>query len=187
MYVVLLAVVSLDGRITRPGEPGPGFASPEDQAWFRGVLREFDCAVMGRTTFDTIREDVVAEATPRHLRVVLTRRPAEHASASRPGAVEFTAAEPRAVVENLRGRGLRKCALLGGGQIYRAFLDAGVVDALWLTIEPVVLGGGTPLADGIVDPTHGKFVLEEMRLLASSTLLMNYRRPDRAPLRLPSE
>ena len=47
MLVVLIAVISLDGRITPPNEAGPGFASPEDQAWFRAALREFDCSVMG--------------------------------------------------------------------------------------------------------------------------------------------
>jgi dihydrofolate reductase len=185
MFVVLLAVSSLDGRITRPGESGPGFASPEDQAWFSAALRGFDCAVMGRATFDTIREQVAAETGRRRLRVVITRAPATHAAEARPGLVEFTAEEPRAIVAGLRARGFRQCALLGGGQIYRAFLDAGLVDAMWLTVEPVVLGGGTPLADGVVTPAHGRFVLEEMRLLAPSTLLLNYRRPDRPPLRLP--
>jgi riboflavin biosynthesis pyrimidine reductase len=185
MFVTLIAVLSLDGRLTRPHEPGPGFASPEDQEWFRLALREFDCAVMGRATWDTIREQVAAETGRRRLRVVLTRDPTAHAGETVPGAVEFSGAPPAGIVAELRGRGFRRCALLGGGQVYRAFLDAGLVDALWLTLESVILGGGTPLADGPVAETHGRFALEEMRLLAPSTLLLNYRRPEGRPLRLP--
>jgi dihydrofolate reductase len=185
MLVVLIAVVSLDGRITRPNEPGPGFASPEDQEWFHAALREFDCAVMGRSTFDTIREQVAAEKGKRKLRVVLTRDPAKHASDAADGAVEFTNATPAAVVDDLRSRSFRRCALLGGGQIYHTFLDSGLVDAMWLTIEPVVLGGGTALADGIVNNARGRFVLDEMRLLGTSTLLLNYRRPEGPSFMLP--
>jgi len=185
MLVTLIAVISLDGRITPPGEAGPGFASPEDQEWFRASLRHFDCAVMGRATWETIRDQVAAETGRRKLRVVVTRDPAVHAGAAAKDAIEFSAAPPGAIVADLRARGFRKCALLGGGQIYRAFLDAGVVDALWITLEAVILGGGTPLADGLVHATHGRFALEEMRLLAPSTLLLNYRRPEDRPLRLP--
>lgn len=185
MFVTLIAVTSLDGRITPPGQTGPGFASSEDQEWFRAALPHFDCAVMGRATWDTIRDHVAAETGRRTLRVIVTRDPAAHAGEATPGAVEFSDAPPAAIVADLRARGFRKCALLGGGQIYRAFLDAGVVDALWLTLESVILGGGTPLADGLVNGAHGRFELEEMRLLAPSTLLLNYRRPGGRPLRLP--
>lgn len=185
MIVALIAVISLDGHITRPHESGPGFASPEDQAWFRAALREFDCAVMGRATWETIREEVRRETGRRQPRIILTRNPAAHAGDAQPGVIEFTADAPGDVVADLHQRGFQRCALLGGGQVYRAFLEAGVVDALWLTIEPVILGGGTPLADGVIPVGRERFVLEEMRLLAPSTLLLNYRRPDGRPFRLP--
>lgn len=185
MFVVLIVVTSLDGRITPPGEAGPGFASPEDQAWFPAALREFDCAVMGRATWDTIRDEVACESGRQRLRVVMTRDPAVHSRDAKPGVVEFTSATPAAIVADLRARGLRKCALLGGGQIYGAFLAAGVVDALWVTLESVVLGGGTPLAVGPIAAAQRKFTLEETRLLAPSTLLLNYRRPEGRALRLP--
>lgn len=185
MHVVLIAVVSLDGRITRPHETGPGFASDADQAWFRRALRGFDCAVMGRGTFDTIAEQVAADEAQRKLRVVLTRDPPRFAAHVVPGRVEFTAAAPAAVVADLRGRGFHHCALLGGGQIYQAFLDAGQVDALWLTLEPLILGGGTPLAEGEVRRSQASFVLEETRALSPSTLLLNYRRPERPGVPLP--
>jgi dihydrofolate reductase len=184
MQVVLIAVISLDGRLTLPGQPGPGFASAEDQAWFHRVLQEFDCAVMGRATYETAREEIRASTRRGYLRVVATRSPAQHATDERPDEIEFTAQAPAGIVADLVRRGRRRCALLGGGQIYREFLDAGVVDALWLTLEPVVLGGGTPLADG--GPVRdGRFALRETRLLNPDTLLLNYGRAGRPTVPLP--
>lgn len=181
MTPILIAVISLDGRLTPPGQSGPGFASAEDQAWFKHALGEFDCAVLGRATYDTIRDEVAAQPRRGLLRVVMTRTPAAHAAEARPGAVEFTDAAPAAILADLARRGHARCAILGGGQVYREFLDAGLVEAMWLTLEPVVLGGGTPLADG--GPVRdGRFRLGEMRLLGSDTLLLNYQKPGR-PLR----
>jgi len=185
MKVVLIAVTSLDGRITPPGQSGPGFASAADQAWFPACLRHFDCSVMGRATWEQIpREPGAPAAHAARLRMVMTRTPEVHAARARPGALEFSDAAPADIVGALAGRGFARCALLGGGQIYRAFLDAGLVDALWLTLEPVVLGGGTPLADGPV--RNGRFRLVETRALSADTLLLNYRRPDAAAVPLPS-
>lgn len=184
MQVVLIAVVSLDGRLTPPGEPGPGFASTEDQAWFPHALQEFDCAVMGRTTYETARDTIQAGARRGFLRLVLTHQPGRFGADVRTGAVEFATAGPAAALDLLARRGRSRCALLGGGLVYREFLDAGCVDAMWLTLEPVVLGGGTPLADGGT-VREGRFRLGEMRLLGPDTLLLNYQKPGRSLAPLP--
>lgn len=180
MQVILIAVLSLDGRLTLPDKPGPGFASTEDQAWFQHALQEFDCAVMGRPTFEQAQDQILVSSRRSFLRMVLTRTPESFAALARPDALEFVSATPGEVVGTLRQRRRNRCALLGGGHIYREFLAAGLVDAMWLTLEPVVLGGGTPLAAG--GPVQdGRFRLGEMRLLGPDTLLLNYQKPG-APL-----
>src|SRR5689334_4776400 len=110
MQVVLIAAVSLDGRITRPGEKGAGFASAEDQQWFRAALREFDCSIMGRVTYDTIKDAIADPAKmEKRLRVVMTRRPAEQlASGKTPEGVSFTQAAPPAIIADLAARGKRR-------------------------------------------------------------------------------
>ncbi len=184
MHVILIAVISLDGRLTPPGQEGPGFASDEDQAWYRQVLQDFDGAIMGRTTFETARDDILASNRSRFFRLVATHAPERFAGDRRPGALEFASGTPRTLLDTLASRGCTRCALLGGGHVYRDFLDADLVDALWLTVEPVILGGGTPLADGGT-VRDGRYRLGEMRLLGPDTLLLNYHRPGRSRIPLP--
>jgi len=47
----------------------------------------------------------------------------------------------RAVIEALEARGLRRVLVEGGGTLLAAFLDAGCIDELRLTICPTLLGG----------------------------------------------
>jgi len=183
MHIVLIAVISLDGRITPPGQAGPGFASAEDHAWFRSALGHFSCSVLGRESFAHLQHEGIPAVEPGRLRVVMTRNPAAHAADQVPGAVEYSSAPPAEIIDDFQRRGHDRCTVLGGGQIYRLFLDAGLVDSLWLTLEPVVLGGGTPLADGVV--RDGRFEFTEQRALSANTLLLNYRRSGTAGIPLP--
>jgi 5-amino-6-(5-phosphoribosylamino)uracil reductase len=47
------------------------------------------------------------------------------------------------VLKELGRSGIKKLALLGGGQIVGSFFTAGLVDELWLTVCPLILGGPT--------------------------------------------
>ncbi|WP_454086297.1 GTP cyclohydrolase II [Georgenia sp. Marseille-Q6866] len=53
-------------------------------------------------------------------------------------------AVPARVLELLRERGLGRVLVEGGGRIVSAFLDAGVLDRLFLTTAPVLIGDGVP-------------------------------------------
>jgi dihydrofolate reductase len=154
MEIVLIAAQSLDGFITRHDTPGAGFTSAEDKAWFPGVLREFD-----------------ANRKPGRRRVVLTRQPEAFAEDAMAGILEFTAESPAALVQRLAAAGHRRCALLGGGEIHRLFLAAGLVDQLWITVEPRLFGSGTPLVGGRVDIA---LTWLSTQSLGASTQLLRY-------------
>jgi riboflavin biosynthesis pyrimidine reductase len=68
--------------------------------------------------------------------------------------------------------------LLGGATINRLFLEAGLVDRIWMTLEPEIFGTGRRLVDGPVD---GRFCLDETKSLGDSTVLLKYSRPDSGP------
>ena len=52
--------------------------------------------------------------------------------------------EPGAVLEALRGRGLRRVLVEGGGITVSRFLEAGLLDRLHLTVAPILMGSGRP-------------------------------------------
>jgi riboflavin biosynthesis pyrimidine reductase len=55
----------------------------------------------------------------------------------------------RAVLAELRARGIERLLCEGGPTVNRALLDAGLLDELFLTLSPVVSGEGPPIiADG---------------------------------------
>jgi dihydrofolate reductase len=175
MRVTLIAAQSLDGFITKHAVPGAGFASAADRDYFRAALRGFDCSVMGGVTYRGARDALRAwRGTPR-LQIVMTRTPAAFAGDARPGALEFSDRAPAQILAALRGRGRGNCALLGGSQIHSAFLDARLVDELWLTVEPLLFGGGTPLLARRADIRLSLQSCE--RLAPGGPLLLKYHLP----------
>jgi GTP cyclohydrolase II len=52
--------------------------------------------------------------------------------------------EPQALLEMLRGRGLGRVLVEGGGRTVSDFLSAGLLDRLYLTTAPILLGDGVP-------------------------------------------
>lgn len=179
MEILGIAVISLDGCLTRHDEPGSAFASKEDAAHFRATLDSCDAAVMGRATFDGERERILASLDTDRLRVVLTRSPDAYRDLERPGALEFTDAAPRAVAADLARRGARRVALLGGGQIYALFAAAGLVNRWIVTVEPRLFGDGTRLLEGKADVRLE--LVESRRMNEGGTLLLTYRVPDTDP------
>lgn len=180
MLVSLVAVASLDGYITRHAEPGARFASPEDGAHFRAFLAGCDASIFGSGTWEADRGPISSgfASHPERIRYVLTSRPAEYAHEVQPGTLEFSSDTPAASVANLVARGYQRCALLGGGAIYGAFLAADLVDELVLTIEPLVFGAGVRWGTVAV---NRRFELVETTQLGSDTLLLRYRKPSGAP------
>lgn len=171
MRVTLIAVQSLDGFITKHATSGSAFASLADQNHLRKALADFDCSVMGAETYRTARALIRDHMRAPRLRTVLTRTPQNFAADVRPGILEFSSAFPIELLNDLSARGHQRCALLGGAQIHSLFLKAGLVDELWLTIEPMLFGMGTPLIAEAVDIRLKRLSTEN---LTADTALLKY-------------
>ncbi|MBW4658411.1 MAG: RibD family protein [Drouetiella hepatica Uher 2000/2452] len=60
------------------------------------------------------------------------------------------------IFQQLAALGLEKIVVTGGGQLVASLLEAGVIDEIWLTVCPLILGGAqspTPV-DGYGFPAH---------------------------------
>jgi dihydrofolate reductase len=172
MDMVLIAAQSLDGFITKHSEPGTAFTSPEDKAYFRRILAGFDACLFGGETYRVSRDFIRERLPGPALRVVLTRSPERYAAEAIAGKLEFTDAAPAALVAGLRARDFKRCAVLGGSHVHSLFFEAGLVDEVWLTVEPVLFGGGTPL---LARRAEVGLVLQATEKLGANTLLLHYR------------
>ena len=173
MKTVLIAAISIDGFITRHDQPGSGFTSPEDKRYFRETVLQFDTLIFGSANYEQSRNWIATHLRPDQLKIVLTRDPARYSAHARENELEFTAQSPAKIVADLRRRGRRNVALLGGGKIYGWFLQQNAVDELWLTLEPKIFGQGIKLAaEAKLNP--GLELLSTANL-GPSTLLLKYR------------
>ena len=178
MNVVLFAAQSLDGWITRHTVAGDAFTSAADKAQFRAAIRACDACVMGRLTFDQCRERMRPDAFPSLRRVVWTRSPESKTGDGVPGVLEFTDEAPALTAARLRADGRQRCALLGGGRVNAAWLAAGLVDEICVTVESRLFGFGTPLvcaAEPPALPLDVRLTLLEAKALApGGPVLLRY-------------
>ena len=151
MEIVLMAAVTLDGKIARHAAHLSNWTSPEDKRVFREETRRAGVIILGHSTFKTLPRPL-----PGRLHIVLTRAPA--AQAPIPGVVEFTAAPPGAIAADLAARGYARAVVVGGAQTNAAFLAADLVDEIWLTVEPLIFGVGVPIFEGIVFDRRARLI-----------------------------
>ncbi len=165
MEIVLIAAVSLDGKLARDAAHLSDWTSPEDKAQFVRETRAAGVMIMGHNTYKTLKRPL-----PGRLHVVLTRQP--EAQAAIPGAVEFTAASPAAIVADLAARGYTRAALVGGAQVNALFLAADLVDEIRLTVEPVIFGQGIGLFAG--PPLARRATLLDLTPLNANAFVARY-------------
>jgi dihydrofolate reductase len=62
--------------------------------------------------------------------------------------------------------------LFGGAELTTAFINAGLVDELWLSVHPILLGSGKPLFQNIIGRKHLK--LTECKAYDSGLVSLKY-------------
>ena len=151
---------SLDGFIADPNG-GYDWIVGDSRIDFKALYREFDTAVMGRKTYDLAASQGVDPSMPGIEVIAFSRTLAPKRS---PG-VRVTDEDPVAVVRDLKTKPGRDIWLFGGGQLFRALLDAGLVDTVEIAVMPVLLGSGIPvLPAGAI----ARLALVDHKILANS-------------------
>ena len=131
-----------------------GQATGEDQAWLDEAMSRVGAVVGGRWTYEAAGH--WGEENPWGIPFfIVTHRPKEQPDPS----AGFTFVDSlEAAVERARvAAGDRDVNIMGGGDVIRQSLAAGLVDELTIIIAPVILGGGKRLFEGFeqsVDLEH---------------------------------
>ncbi len=164
MHITLLVAMSVDGRIGTGPDHHTDWTSAEDKRFFVMKTKEAGVVIMGRRTFQTIGEPL-----PDRLNVIMTHQEAPFDDVA--GALECTSESPHGVVKSLESRGYTRAVVVGGREIYSAFLTAGLVTDMYVTIEPHIFGDGVPVVEGV--PAK-KLQLMSAEKLGEQSVLLHY-------------
>jgi dihydrofolate reductase len=161
---------SVDGYVAGPGDgPGKGlgeggerlhywvFGGPwsydsestgeptgEDAAWLEEMMQRVGAVVGGRWTYEAA--DRWGDKNPWGLPFfIVTHRPEEEPAG---GAFTFVDGVEEAVARAREAAGDKDVHVMGGADVIRQALAAGLVDELTIIVAPVVLGGGKHLFEG---------------------------------------
>lgn len=165
MKVIAIAAITADGMIARHAQQYTNWTSQEDKQMFAAASRQAGVIVMGRATFQTFPKPLKDR-----LHVVLTAHP--EAFISTPGVVEYTDAAPADILRALEERQFSEVIIGGGASVYRQCIEAGLVDELWLTVEPVLFGKGVSLLGN--ESVDIRMRLLEVVQLSSDTVQLKY-------------
>lgn len=125
------------------GEP-----AAEDAAWLEETVARVGAVVGGRWTYEAARH--WGDENPWGLPFfIVTHRPEEEPDG---GAFTFVDGVEEAVGRAREAAAGKDVHLMGGGQIIRQALAAGLVDELTIIVAPVVLGAGKRLFEGFTSP-----------------------------------
>jgi dihydrofolate reductase len=168
--VIANITTSIDGYIAGPDDgPGKGlgeggerlhywvFGGPwsydaeprgkptgDDANWLNEVSAKIGAVVGGRFTYEAARH--WGDENPWGLPFfIVTHRPEEEPEG---GHFNFVAGVEEAVAQAREAAGDKDVSIMGGADVIRQALDAGVVDEFSIIIAPVMLGGGKRLFEG---------------------------------------
>lgn len=172
MYVTCVMVSSINGSITEGENPDIyAWTSAEDQSHFFSLIEEHTLIVMGARTYQHAKP--VMKLTEKKLRLVMTRNPEQYQHEEVPGQLEFISLAPSELIQMYQNKGYDKLLLVGGSTINTLFMNAGCVDELQLTLEPVLVGSSTQIVDATL-PLQKIKLHHVAQLNQKGTLLLTY-------------
>ena len=147
------------------------WTSKEDVQLFVRLTKEAGVIVFGSTTAQTVID--AGRRLPGRRKIVYTRG----SKRAMPEGFETTSEAPAELLARLEKEGASGVAICGGSQVYTLFLRAGVVDELYLTIEPKLFGSGVPFLGGSLECDLS---LIDVQQLNQNTVLLHYRLSQRS-------
>jgi dihydrofolate reductase len=157
---------SLDGFIAGPnGEYD--WITPDSGIDFSAIYRRFDTGLMGRRTYEvaSTRGDLF-KGMEMQIVVVSTTL-----AASPPPEITVVSHNIEEAVRVLKAENGKDIWLFGGGILFRSLLNMGLVDAVDVSVFPVLPGAGTPL---LPQGRRASLKLESSMPLRSGVLMLSY-------------
>jgi dihydrofolate reductase len=140
MKLILYMASTVNGFIATE-EGDSSWTTLVNEQHFAAMRKKTGVVIIGRATYDALVE---AKEFPFSdcLNVVMAR---EAPSAGALKNVVFTDQSPEEVLEDLAKQGFEEALLAGGGELNGSFMADGLIDEIYLTLEPLTFGDGIKL------------------------------------------
>jgi dihydrofolate reductase len=162
---VLYLATSLNGKISLKNDDTPW--SEAGWAHYKKNIEIAGNLVVGHKTYDLQREDGDFDSlTPQPFLVTVSTRDVEKRDQ------DTVAGSPVEALKLLEEKGFDTAIIGGGAGLASAFLEAKLIDELWLDLEPVVIGDGISMFEGMDLLRH--FRLLEVKNIDEQFLHIRY-------------
>jgi dihydrofolate reductase len=167
--VVLGVGISLDGYLARPDGAVDFLFMPKDYS-MGPFFKTIDTALMGRKTYEVAMKMGGPPPGSKMAMYVFSRSlpPGERQ------AMIFVDCSPAELVSRLRKHPGKDIWLMGGGELARDFLQADLVDELYIGVVPVLIGDGLPLFPAGFP--QREFELLENKTYSKGLIALKYKR-----------
>ncbi len=167
MKIILCLAQTADGKIAKNSNHLADWTSKEDKKHFISLSKKHRVIIMGESTYSTIGRPL-----PGRLNLILTQDPEKYSSLEIPGKLQFVNLSPLQVVEFLSSKGYDSAILGGGSYTNSQFLQAKLIDEIYLTVEGLIFGEGISLSQNISQDIKLKIL--ELKQLSPTTFLVHY-------------
>lgn len=168
MKTILYMATTINGYIAKENDD-TSFVSRQSWESFDSLSKKTGNLIIGKRTFEISIKDNTFPY-PQRLNVVMTHQNIQNKWGDN---VIFTDESPKEILKILEEKGFDTAFIAGGGTINSAFMKEGLVDEIYLDMEPVVFGKGIHL----FSPEDFEFTLEllETKNLSETTIQLHYK------------
>lgn len=165
MKVILYIAMSADGLIAGEGDKTPW--SEIEWESYRDFVKDKGNIVIGRKTYELMRRSNEFKKIGNPFTVVVLNT-AKHDAGQNFVFVD----SPQKALEILERKGFKKALVAGGGTLNASFMKEGLIDEIYLDVEPVFLGKGIRLFEKA--DLDVKLRLLETKKLSADEIQLHY-------------
>ena len=162
MKVVLYMAITANGYIAKENNETPW--SNEEWESFSEKVKEIKNLVIGRKTFEIMKQGNEFQKIDNPFTVIVSNQKENNSN---------FVDSPEQAIKLLEKKGFSKILVAGGGTLNSSFMQKGLVDEIYLDVEPFLFGKGIKLfADNDFET---KLELLETKQLSKNTIQLHYR------------
>lgn len=162
MKVVLYMAITANGYIAKENNETPW--SDEEWKSFSNIVKKIGNLVIGRKTFEVMTQDAEFQQIGNPFTVIVSNKKDNNSNFVN---------SPEQAINLLEEKGFSEILVAGGGMLNSSFMQKGLVDEIYLDVEPFLFGKGIKLfAD---NEFESKLELLETKQLSKNTIQLHYK------------